>query len=85
MFQTRKLIESKTHCILLFRVLLSLSFVCCLQCRARWVNVVDPDLKKGPFCAEEQQVILSCKEETAKCKWKTIAARLEGMSFIIVG
>jgi hypothetical protein len=47
-----------------------------LQCRNRWVHVLDPELKKGPFDEAEQVIFLSTGD-IVNGKWKNIAARLQ--------
>lgn len=47
------------------------------QCRERWFNVLDPDIKRDPFSAEEDELILKEKFKEGS-KWASIANKLEG-------
>ncbi len=47
------------------------------QCRERWFNHLDPDLKKDPFSAEEDATILRMKFSVGT-KWAGIARELQG-------
>merc|ERR1712065_92705 len=49
------------------------------QCRARWVNNLDPKLKKGSWTKEEDESILKWYAEMGS-KWALIASMLEGRS-----
>jgi hypothetical protein len=33
------------------------------RCREKWVNVLDPSVKRGPFTPEEDQQLLECKHQ----------------------
>ena len=47
------------------------------QCRERWYNHLSPDIKKGSWTAEEDEIIISCH---AKCgnRWAEISKSLPG-------
>ena len=47
------------------------------QCRERWFNHLDPDLKKDPFSSEEDATILRMKFSVGT-KWAGIARELQG-------
>jgi len=47
------------------------------QCRARWFNHLNPDIKKDAWTPEEDEVILQAHWELGN-KWAQIAARLPG-------
>jgi len=49
------------------------------QCRERWVNHLDPDLKKSPWTEEEDRILME-KQVTMGNKWREIAAFLPGRS-----
>jgi len=45
------------------------------QCRERWVNKLNPALKKGPWSVEEEQTLDNLQQELGN-KWATIANRM---------
>eukprot|EP01138_Halocafeteria_seosinensis_P005765 gb/GECG01005894.1/.p1 GENE.gb/GECG01005894.1/~~gb/GECG01005894.1/.p1 ORF type:complete len:797 (+),score=98.80 gb/GECG01005894.1/:1-2391(+) len=47
------------------------------QCRERWFNVLDPEIKRDPFSAEEDELILKEKFKEGS-KWASIANKLPG-------
>nr|CEL68047.1 TPA: Os10g0478300 protein, related [Neospora caninum Liverpool] len=47
------------------------------QCRERWFNHVNPEVKKGDWSAEEDAMILTLQNELGN-RWATIAKRLRG-------
>ncbi|KAL7467654.1 hypothetical protein ACHAXS_007897 [Conticribra weissflogii] len=47
------------------------------QCRERWVNHLQPNLKKGNWTEEEHALIVSLQEELGN-QWSKIASNLEG-------
>lgn len=47
------------------------------QCRERWFNHLNPDIKKDAWTAEEDEIILQAHWELGN-KWAQIAARLPG-------
>ena len=49
------------------------------QCRERWHNHLDPDVKKGPWTAEEDATILA-EVRRSGFKWNDIARILPGRS-----
>ncbi len=51
------------------------------QCRERWVNHLQPNLKKGNWTEEEHALIVSLQEELGN-QWSKIASNLEGKSRI---
>lgn len=48
-----------------------------VQCQVRWNKVIKPGLVKGPWKAEEDQIILRCLSEGIT-KWSEIAERIPG-------
>ncbi|KAA0063091.1 hypothetical protein IC582_024702 [Cucumis melo] len=50
---------------------------CGKSCRLRWINYLRPDLKRGNFTAEEDQIIINLHTLLGN-KWSLIAARLPG-------
>eukprot|EP00985_Skeletonema_marinoi_P012219 scaffold5861_cov127-Skeletonema_marinoi.AAC.1 len=48
------------------------------QCRERWVNVVDPSIRRGPWTEEEDRIILQCVRDGMESKWSQIAKLLAG-------
>ncbi|XP_078427448.1 transcription factor MYB17-like [Wolffia australiana] len=50
---------------------------CGKSCRLRWTNYLRPDIKRGPFTAEEQKSIVQLHGIVGN-KWSTIAAQLPG-------
>jgi hypothetical protein len=49
-----------------------------VQCRERWVNVLDPSTVRSAFTAEEDQKILDGVARFGKGKWSSIALLLPG-------
>ncbi|KAA8519909.1 hypothetical protein F0562_014181 [Nyssa sinensis] len=47
------------------------------SCRLRWVNYLKPNIKRGNFSKEEEEIILQMQERLGN-KWSAIAARLPG-------
>ncbi|XP_073000665.1 transcription factor MYB17-like [Typha latifolia] len=50
---------------------------CGKSCRLRWTNYLRPDIKRGPFTAEEEKSIIQLHAIVGN-KWSTIAAQLAG-------
>ncbi|KAK8643179.1 hypothetical protein V6N13_012485 [Hibiscus sabdariffa] len=50
---------------------------CGKSCRLRWINYLRPDLKRGNFTEEEDQLIIKLHSLLGN-KWSLIAARLPG-------
>ncbi|XP_075485996.1 transcription factor MYB17-like [Primulina tabacum] len=50
---------------------------CGKSCRLRWINYLRPDIKRGPFSAEEEKRIIDL-HGTLGNKWAAIASRLPG-------
>ncbi|XP_068636808.1 transcription factor MYB93-like [Aristolochia californica] len=50
---------------------------CGKSCRLRWTNYLRPDIKRGKFCAEEEQTILNLHSILGN-KWSAIATHLPG-------
>ncbi|EYU31566.1 hypothetical protein ABFS82_12G037200 [Erythranthe guttata] len=50
---------------------------CGKSCRLRWINYLRPDLKRGNFTREEDDVIINLHSLLGN-KWSLIAARLPG-------
>ncbi|RRT40616.1 hypothetical protein B296_00052377 [Ensete ventricosum] len=50
---------------------------CGKSCRLRWINYLRPDLKRGNFTNEENELIIKLHGELGN-KWSAIAARLPG-------
>ncbi|GBG23792.1 Transcription factor MYB3R-2 [Hondaea fermentalgiana] len=49
------------------------------QCRERWVNHLDPDLRKDPWSEQEDRILLE-QQALLGNKWREIAAHLPGRS-----
>lgn len=47
------------------------------QCRERWFNHLSPEIRKGPFTAEEDAIIIEAHKELGN-KWAQIAQRVRG-------
>jgi hypothetical protein len=47
------------------------------QCRERWQNQLDPDVRKGPWSEEEDQVLIEAQKKYGN-KWVDIAKDLPG-------
>ncbi|XP_059282819.1 transcription factor MYB58-like [Lycium ferocissimum] len=52
---------------------------CGKSCRLRWMNYLRPDLKKGKYSHEEEQLIIKLHKELGN-RWSAIAAKLPGRS-----
>ncbi|RWR94077.1 transcription factor MYB46-like protein [Cinnamomum micranthum f. kanehirae] len=50
---------------------------CGKSCRLRWINYLRPDLKRGSFSQEEEDLIISLHEVLGN-RWSQIAAQLPG-------
>uniref|UniRef100_A0A453HIE4 Myb-related protein 308 n=1 Tax=Aegilops tauschii subsp. strangulata TaxID=200361 RepID=A0A453HIE4_AEGTS len=50
---------------------------CGKSCRLRWINYLRPDLKRGNFTEEEDELIIKLHELLGN-KWSLIAGRLPG-------
>ncbi|EYU17914.1 hypothetical protein ABFS82_14G204600 [Erythranthe guttata] len=50
---------------------------CGKSCRLRWVNYLRPDIKRGNFTAEEEEIIIKLHAELGN-KWCVIASKLPG-------
>ncbi|GAB4859503.1 hypothetical protein Ancab_010970 [Ancistrocladus abbreviatus] len=50
---------------------------CGKSCRLRWINYLRPDLKRGSFTEEEEDLILKLRAELGN-KWSKIASKLPG-------
>ncbi|KAK4257032.1 hypothetical protein QN277_006677 [Acacia crassicarpa] len=50
---------------------------CGKSCRLRWINYLRPDLKRGMFSQQEEDIILSLHEVLGN-RWAQIAAQLPG-------
>ncbi|CAI9764094.1 unnamed protein product [Fraxinus pennsylvanica] len=50
---------------------------CGKSCRLRWINYLRPDLKRGNFTEEEDEIIIKLHSLLGN-KWSSIAARLSG-------
>ncbi|XP_078441555.1 myb-related protein 308-like isoform X2 [Wolffia australiana] len=50
---------------------------CGKSCRLRWINYLRPDLKRGNFTEEEDELIIKLHEVMGN-KWSLIAGRLPG-------
>ncbi|XP_009790938.1 transcription factor MYB15-like [Nicotiana tabacum] len=47
------------------------------SCRLRWINYLNPDVKKGPFTMEERETVIKMYQELGS-RWSAIAAKLPG-------
>ncbi|XP_059283127.1 transcription factor MYB14-like [Lycium ferocissimum] len=52
---------------------------CGKSCRLRWMNYLRPDLNKGKYSPEEEQLIIKLHNELGN-RWSAIAAKLPGRS-----
>ncbi|XVE77384.1 hypothetical protein DITRI_Ditri13aG0058200 [Diplodiscus trichospermus] len=50
---------------------------CGKSCRLRWINYLRPDLKRGAFCQEEENLIIKLHAVLGN-RWSQIAAQLPG-------
>ncbi|KAK4839181.1 hypothetical protein QYF36_019871 [Acer negundo] len=50
---------------------------CGKSCRLRWTNYLSPDIKRGEFSLEEEEIIIQLHRVLGN-KWSAIAARLPG-------
>ena len=48
-----------------------------VQCRERWVNILDPELNTGPWTPEEDQQLMAKVAEIGPGKWALVAAVLD--------
>ena len=53
------------------------------QCRERWHNHLDPSVKKGPWTAEEDAILLAAHEDLGNA-WSLISERIEGRTDMAV-
>ncbi|RDX91677.1 Transcription factor MYB4 [Mucuna pruriens] len=52
---------------------------CGKSCRLRWINYLRPDIKRGKFSKEEEDIIIKLHRVLGnRCGWATIATRLPG-------
>ncbi|CAI9755656.1 unnamed protein product [Fraxinus pennsylvanica] len=49
-----------------------------VQCLHRWQKVLDPELVKGPWSKEEDEMIIHCVNKYGPKKWSTISKHLPG-------
>ena len=49
-----------------------------VQCRERWVNVLDPALKAEPFTAEEDRKLCALVEVYGTSQWSRVASEMAG-------
>jgi hypothetical protein len=49
-----------------------------VQCLHRWAKVLNPDLVKGPWTKQEDELIIALVREHGAEKWSTIAEKLPG-------
>ena len=47
-----------------------------VQCRERWVNILNPDLNQGEWSTEEDEKLKKLIEKHGLGKWSTVAAEL---------
>ncbi|KAA8524491.1 hypothetical protein F0562_010914 [Nyssa sinensis] len=52
---------------------------CGKSCRLRWMNYLRPNVKRGNYSKEEEDIIIKLHEELGN-KWSAIAAKLPGRS-----
>ncbi|XP_014521761.1 transcription factor MYB4 [Vigna radiata var. radiata] len=50
---------------------------CGKSCRLRWINYLRPDIKRGNFTSEEEDMIIQLHENLGN-RWSAIAAKLPG-------
>ncbi|TKY53720.1 Myb-related protein Myb4 [Spatholobus suberectus] len=50
---------------------------CGKSCRLRWINYLKPDIKRGNFSSEEEEIIIKMHELLGN-RWSAIAAKLPG-------
>ncbi|CAI0558867.1 unnamed protein product [Linum tenue] len=50
---------------------------CGKSCRLRWINYLNPDIKRGNFTREEEDAIINLHESLGN-RWSAIAAKLPG-------
>jgi hypothetical protein len=48
------------------------------QCLGRWRNILDPSLRKGPWTAQEDQMIRDLVALMGPKQWAAVAERLQG-------
>jgi hypothetical protein len=51
-----------------------------IQCQHRWTKVLQPNLKKGKWTAEEDRLLLKWVEENGAYKWSKLSLILKGRS-----
>ncbi|KAI7828030.1 hypothetical protein BC939DRAFT_77822 [Gamsiella multidivaricata] len=49
-----------------------------IQCRERYLNVLSPNLKMGPWTAEETELLANLVKEHGDKKWALISSHIEG-------
>lgn len=49
-----------------------------VQCRERWTNVLDPEIKRGKFTAAEDDLLQRAVAEEGEGKWAAVAAAIPG-------
>ncbi len=49
-----------------------------VQCLHRWQKVLNPELVKGPWTREEDEMVVKLVEKYGAKKWSLIAAQLQG-------
>ena len=49
-----------------------------IQCKRRWIDCLDPNIKKGPWIPEEDQIIKEHVKENGPKKWSELATMLLG-------
>lgn len=49
-----------------------------VQCRERWINVLSPDIKSGPWSEEEDKQLLDAVTEFGVGKWAKISKKMSG-------
>ena len=48
------------------------------QCRQRWINALDPGLKKGEWSPKEDAALKAARAKLGDVKWTEIAALVPG-------
>lgn len=49
-----------------------------VQCLHRWQKVLNPDLVKGPWTKEEDEMIIELVKKYGAKKWSIVASNLKG-------
>ncbi len=49
-----------------------------MQCRERWVNVLDPELRADPFTTEEDRTLAALVEVYGTSQWSRVASEMPG-------